>query len=481
MHTACVQGCLPAVAEILSVAPHLVNGWHASTLTNPPTNPPTNLSTNPPTNPPTNLSTILPTTSYGEQGGFSTQQPVLCAAVQSGQFACVDLLLARKADANARAFDGLNALMHAVRCSNLDMVTRLVRARASVNARSTTVIHDGKVHTAVSLAARNADPALLEFLLSRRGNATCARSNPLICAVHACLPANMRLLLRSGAKWTGAHRPSSGGRLQVHECTRLMTRVLDSWRARRQHLHRMAEVLKPPASTSASACASACASASAKQDMAALVLREDRDSLACLRVLRADTTYANRSVVRFFVWASQRISTRAISHETRLTKLCHSSPTSHTSPTSPTSPTVHTVHIPRDIVRLIAEFTGCNASNSSERDSINACIATQVLAAEVRHETPHPAAVPLLMKWGATALHTSAVRPYASDSALALIEDVMRRATDRVCPTRQAAARRARRVVEFKLLSQPKEDGSEGEDNVEVEGEDRDGEGGAGG
>jgi len=94
-----------------------------------------------------------------------------------------------------------------------------------------------------------------------------------------------------------------------------------------------------------------------------------------------------------------------------------------------------------------------------------------VLAAEVQHETPHPAAIPLLMKWGATALHTSAVRPYASDSALALVEDVMRRATDRVCPTRRAAARRARRVVELKLLSQPKKDGSEGEDNVEVEGD----------
>ena len=344
--------------------------------------------------------------------------------------------------------------MHAAKRASPDFVQRLVRARAAVNTRSPPGVH-GQVHTAVSCAAENANPEVLAFLLRRRGNPNCTRSVPLLRAVEACLPANMRLLVRAGSRWTGSHRASSGGKLQVHECARLMTRVLDCWRGRRQQLCRLAPSLPPDV-------------------VDAGLVGIERSSVACLRVLRAATTYANRSVARFFVWGSRHmkkpLKSKGDSHvaaedqaedqlgqaEDRLGQAEDQGQAEGQDQASGTSANAANaagptqwVHVPHDIVRLVAEFAGCNASDSPERDGLNVCIATRVLSAEVQHETPHPVAVPLLLQWGATAFATAGVRPVASDAAVAIVEGVMMQATNRVCPTaRVAAQREARRKVQ---------------------------------
>ena len=255
------------------------------------------------------------------------------------------------------------------------------------------------------------------YLLDAGGNPNSAYAavSPLRRALASGLPANVRLLLSRGAKWTGAHRAASYGQIRLTDCVEHMEYALDAVRDR-----------SAPAGAS---------QASADK----LTKQWERRAVACVGALRANITWDNRAVARMFVWGSSRMRTQATASSSTAGPVCAAPAQCSRLPV-----------LPADALRIVLEFAGNNTGPTSHFDTVRSVLITKVLSKELSCPQPNSCAVRQLLRWGAVAFPGLVLPAGVPPRSLALIRELMLRATAPFCPTEQANNRN-----KLKALSLP--------------------------
>ncbi len=146
---------------------------------------------------------------------LSTDETALTKAIEKDRIEIVNYLIEQGAQVNLRGpLKGETPLFAALRSHNRDILTRLFQAQADVN------VHNNDGYTVLSLAARNNDLEMVDFLKANGAKFDSPRDELMFAASHGDVAAIQRILgdgnvVRPGVKRNGpiglVNQPSKDG------------------------------------------------------------------------------------------------------------------------------------------------------------------------------------------------------------------------------------------------------------------------------